>query len=208
MQKIENVILDLGGVILNIDYNLTRSAFERLGVSHFDNMYSQQNANLLFQDLEKGMVSEKDFFQRLNQMAGLHLSDSQIREAWNALLLDFRESTLDFLEILKTKCRLFLFSNTNFIHLNAFREIYNRSPRVHSFEEFFIKAYYSCEIGFRKPDPESYVWLLNDINCSPQSSLFIDDTLQNIDAARNCGMKAIHLQPGQKLEELDWEEFI
>ncbi len=48
MQKIENIIFDLGGVLLDIDYNLTRIAFEKLGVIHFDEMYSQANADQAF----------------------------------------------------------------------------------------------------------------------------------------------------------------
>lgn len=208
MQKIENVILDLGGVILNIDYNLTRSAFERLGVADFDEMYSQQNANILFRNLEKGLIDDEDFYQQLNQITGLHLSHSQIDEAWNAMLLDFRESTLSFLNELKSRCNLYLFSNTNHIHIRAFRNIYHQKNRPHPFDDYFIKAYYSCEIGYRKPDINAYEWLLKDISSDAGNALFIDDTLQNVVAAQDCGMKALHLQPIEKLENLDWDLFI
>lgn len=61
MKNIENIIFDLGGVLLNIDYNLTRSAFEKLGVDKFDEMYSQASADTLFQKLEKEKFLRKIF---------------------------------------------------------------------------------------------------------------------------------------------------
>ena len=98
MEKIENIIFDLGGVILDVDYNLTRAAFEKLGVANFDEMYSQANANKLFQKLETGEIDEAEFYKELNDCTGLHLSTEEIKKAWNAMLLSFREGSLQFLE--------------------------------------------------------------------------------------------------------------
>ena len=67
MQKIENIIFDLGGVLLDIDYNLTRIAFEKLGVVHFDEMYSQANADKLFQKLETGAIADEAFYEEMNR---------------------------------------------------------------------------------------------------------------------------------------------
>lgn len=207
MKKIKNVIFDLGAVLLDIDYNLTRSAFERLGVSHFEEMFSQKNADQLFQQLETGHIAEEDFYTSLNERTGLHLSIPQITEAWNAMLLQFRENSLTFLETLSKKYRLYLFSNTNFIHMRAFHEIYHQKDRAHPFNDYFIKAYYSCEIGFRKPDPTSFQWILNDVNIAPEETLFIDDSIQNIIAAKESGMEVVHLLEGMKIEKLDWGNF-
>ena len=62
MSPIKNILFDLGGVLLDIDYNLTTQAFHRLGYPHFEEMYSQYNANLLFEKLETGHVSEGTFY--------------------------------------------------------------------------------------------------------------------------------------------------
>ncbi|MEO9210667.1 MAG: HAD family phosphatase [Ginsengibacter sp.] len=204
MKKIENVILDLGGVLLDIDYNLTRAAFEKLDVENFEEMFSQINADSLFQKLETGHISEEEFFKSLKEKAGLHLSIPQITEAWNAMLLQFRESSLAFLETLSSKYNLYLFSNTNFIHIRAFKEIYNQTTRSHSFDDYFSKTFYSCEIGYRKPNAESYQWILNDLKIQPGTTLFIDDSIQNIEAAESLGMQVVHLIPSKKIEDLDW----
>jgi putative hydrolase of the HAD superfamily len=202
MQNIENVGFDLGGVILDIDYNLTRIAFEKLGVVHFDEMYSQANADTLFQKLETGEISEDEFYKELNRCTGLNLSPEEIRNAWNAMLLQFRESSLEFLEKIKTKYNTFLLSNTNYIHLASFKKTFNEKVSTRSFEEYFDKVFYSCEIGLRKPDIGCYQRVINELNIDPAKTLFIDDSLQNIEGARKAGLQTIHLLTGMQIEDL------
>jgi glucose-1-phosphatase len=202
MKKVENIIFDLGGVLLDVDYNLTRVAFEKLGVIHFDEMYSQANADKLFQRLETGKIREKDFYKELNVCTGLELSPEEIKKAWNAMLLSFREKSLQFLERIKDKYQIFLLSNTNYIHMDAFKKIFHETPRLKTFEEYFNKAFYSCEIGLRKPDAGCYEWTLNEVHIEPEKTLFIDDSKHNVDAASKLGMQTIHLTAGKNIEEL------
>ena len=202
MQKIENVIFDLGGVILDIDYNLTRIAFEKLGVVNFDEMYSQASADRLFQKLETGLIAEDDFFAELNKCTGLRLSPLEITTAWNAMLLQYREKSLGFLTTIQPKYNLFLLSNTNFIHLTALEKMFNSKKRNKTFGEYFNKAFYSCEIGLRKPDAECYQWVIDHLHIDPAKSLFIDDLEDNVAAAKSVGLQTIQLKAGNKIEEL------
>ena len=202
MQKIENIIFDLGGVLLDIDYNLTRMAFEKLGVVSFDEMYSQANADKLFQKLETGAVTEEEFYKELNRSTGLRLSSKEIKEAWNAMLLSFREESLQFLDAVRERYKIFLLSNTNNIHLVSFYEIYHRKERNKSFEQYFNKAYYSFEIGLRKPDVDCYEWVLNDLQAEPRKTLFIDDSIKNIEGAEKAGLQTILLTPEKRIENL------
>lgn len=200
MQKIEAVIFDLGGVILDIDYNLTRKAFEKLGVANFNEMYSQASADHLFRNLETGNIKEANFYSEFNECTGLRLNPDQISEAWNAMLLTFRENSLLFLNEIKSRYRLFLLSNTNEIHYNMFNKIYKEKNRPFPFEIFFEKAYYSFEIGKRKPDNDIYEYVLKTNNLKPNSTLFIDDSVQNVNAAKNLGMQTILLETGNSIE--------
>ena len=203
MQKIENIIFDLGGVILDIDYNLTRKAFEKLGVAHFDEMYSQATADKLFQKLETGCISEDDFFRELNICTGLQLSPLEITTAWNAMLLRFREESLTFLDAIRPQYNLFLLSNTNYIHIAAINKIFNERKRHKPFNDYFKKAYYSCEIGLRKPDPAPYLWVLEHENIVPAKTIFIDDSAQNLETAKSLGMQTIHLTTEMRIENLE-----
>ena len=203
MQKAEAIIFDLGGVILNIDYNLTRTAFEKLGVHNFHDMYSQSSADMLFSNLETGQISEENFYNEINKCTGLQLSPAEIMQAWCAMLLNFREGSLVFLDKLKSKYKLFLLSNTNHIHIPEFNKIYNDIKREKPFNSFFDKAYYSCEIGLRKPDAECYEWILHSEKLVPAKTIFVDDSLQNVEAAKLAGMQTILLDPGKYIEDLD-----
>lgn len=202
MGKIENIIFDLGGVLLDIDYNLTRRAFEKLGVVNFDEMYSQASANKLFQKLETGHISEDDFYNELNHCTGLNLSPEEIRKAWNAMLLSFREKSLRFMDTIKSKYKIHLLSNTNYIHKEAFEKIYNEKKRVNPFEKYFDHALYSCDIGLRKPNADCYQWVIEHLEINPDNTLFIDDSAHNVKAAKKAGLQTIHLIEGMQIENL------
>lgn len=203
MKNYKNIIFDLGGVILDVNYDSTRRAFEALGVSNFDEMYSQADADQLFQNLETGKIDIPHFFGELNRCTGLQLTEEQITTAWNQILGRFREGTVRHLEQLKDRYDLYLFSNTNFIHMAAFEKIFEEQFPGKHLNDLFKKAFYSCEIGYRKPDAEAFLWCLDHVSIAPADSLFIDDSLQNVEAAEKLGMPVVHLKKGLKVEDLD-----
>ena len=86
MQNIDAIIFDLGGVILNIDYNLTRQAFKKCGVKNFHDMYSQAAADDLFEKLERGKISEEDFYNEFNKRIYPALDKNKIWLNWNSML--------------------------------------------------------------------------------------------------------------------------
>ncbi len=200
--KVTTIIFDLGGVLLNIDYHRTRQAFEKLGVKNFNAMYSQAGADDLFISLEKGSIKEKNFYDEIRKRTGLLLTDEDIRDAWNAILLGFREKSLHYLNQLRSNYRLFLLSNTNHIHLREFNRMYHLQPRGKNFDQHFEKAYYSCNVGMRKPDRDIYELLVRENDLSPVQTVFIDDSMQNIDTAISVGLQTVHLKPGNFIEDL------
>jgi glucose-1-phosphatase len=202
MNNIKNIIFDLGVVLLNIDTAKTEEAFEKLGVKNFQESYSLGKADLLFDELEKGKLQENEFYEAIRKHTRLDLQDNEIRDAWNALLLDFRTSSLDHLKTLKDKYRLYLLSNTNRIHHKAFHESFKKQTGEKDFDDHFIKAYYSHNTGFRKPEKEIYEFVLKDSGIMPGETLFIDDLPKNIEAASVLGIHTHLLLPGEKIEEL------
>lgn len=194
MQGIKHIIFDLGGVILNIDYKRTEQAFTALGVKDFSSLYSQFNANPLFEDLETGRVENDAFVTAMLPYLPEGTTPAAITGAWNAMLLDFPLARLQLLQQLRQHYSLYLLSNTNAIHLAAFNAILEKSRGIPSLDEFFDKSYYSHQIGYRKPEKEAYQVILDENNLQPAETLFIDDTLPNVEAARELGIQAIHLQ--------------
>ena len=88
-QAIKNILFDLGGVLLNINYELTEDAFIDLGLNNFNEIYSQNRQQKLFHDFEKGNISSSVFLNTLQNVFDHSVSHKDLTDAWNAMLLDF-----------------------------------------------------------------------------------------------------------------------
>ena len=207
MQYLKAIIFDLGGVILNIDYNKTSKAFKDAGVSNIDEMYSQKNADALFQNLEEGKISEEHFFNSIREVSGTNLTNKQITQCWNSMLLDFRADTLASIKKLRPRYKVFLLSNTNSIHLRQFYKIHSSLPDDQEFEDYFDAVYYSHLIGFRKPDAAAYQFVLEKNQLNANECLFIDDSYQNIEGAQRAGFQTVFLTSEMRVEQLDLSNY-
>ena len=200
MSTTKNIIFDLGGVLLDIDFQKTIYAFKKLGIENFEDMFSQFKADELFEKLETGSITEVDFYSAIKKKTGVKVSDAEIDTAWNALILKFRTESLQYLETLSKSYKLYLLSNTNSIHLKYFKQLFTEQTSKPLLDEYFTKAWYSNEVGLRKPGAEIFEFVLNDENLNAAETLFIDDTLSNIETAQKMGFKTHHLLPTEKIE--------
>ncbi len=203
MTQIKNIVFDLGGVLLDIDYQRSVEAFQKLGIENFEKMFSQYHASELFEKLERGEVSEADFYTAIKKRITTGVTEAEIEAACNALILDFRIQSLEFLEELTATYKLYLLSNTNSIHVKFFKELFTSQTGKPSLDIYFTKAWYSNEIGLRKPGPEIFEFILQEENLNAAETLFIDDTLDNIKTAQKLGFKTHHLLPTERIESLD-----
>lgn len=202
MIKIKNLVFDLGGVLLNIDYNKTAEAFKNLGVKDFDNLYSQATANDLFEALETGNITEEEFYKKIKTYCQPQVTILQIEAAWNAMLLNFRIDSLNHLKNLAESYPIYLLSNTNSIHHKAFSKILFKETGEKSLDDYFVKSYYSHLINCRKPYPNTFLYVLEDANIVAAETLFIDDSVNNIEGAKSAGMQVFHLQDGKKIQDI------
>lgn len=201
---IKNIIFDLGGVILNIDYHLTIDAFKKIGFENFDEVFTQAKQTGVFDQLDKGVITPNEFRIGVRELAGKPLTDQQIDDAWNAMLLDFPTHRLKLLEQVHSNYRTFLLSNTNQIHIDVYNQILFNTFGVKDLSHFFEKEYYSHVIHMRKPDAEVYEYILNQNGLKKEETLFIDDTEQHIVGAQKVGINAYHLKlrDGETIEGL------
>lgn len=199
---IRNIIFDFGGVICNIDISLTEKAFRDLGMITFDQSYSVTERDHFFGAFETGQLTPDQFRQALKPFFHQPVTDAQLDEAWNALLLDIPASRIDLLKQLRSRYRLFLLSNTNQIHYEQYLGDLQKKYALSGFGDLFEKAYFSHEIGLRKPFPEVFEFLLKDAVILPSETLFIDDSIQHIEGARKTGLLAYHLKPGETITDL------
>ncbi|MCF8369252.1 MAG: HAD family phosphatase [Bacteroidales bacterium] len=199
--KIKNIILDFGGVILNIDHKKVELAFKEIGIDDFDTMYGQALQSNLFQNFEKGNITDAQFRESLRKFIQLEISDEKLDNTWNTIILDYPPERIRLLKSLTKKYRLFLLSNTNIIHYNYYIPKFNNQFGF-DFNSLFEKTYWSFKMGLRKPDPSPYELILNENNLMPEETLFIDDSLQNIEAAEGLNIMAFHLKPSIDLTDV------
>jgi len=192
-QHVDAIIFDLGGVILNIDYHLPVQAFKALGIDDFSNHFSQAAQSTLLDDYETGRISSEAFIEEVAKFVKPGTTEAQIRAAWNSILLDLPEERLFCLEKAAENNRIFLLSNTNEIHIEEFNRYLLNSHSIPSLEPFFEKLYLSYEIGLRKPERQIFEYVLADAGLNPETTLFIDDSFQHIQAAKALGIVSHHL---------------
>ncbi len=190
---IKNIILDLGGVLLNIDYYKTIEAFKELGIPNFEELFTQAKQEHLFDKYESGLIDSDDFIEGLKKKLPPTISGEEIKSAWNAMLLDFPDERLDFLLKLKQNYNTVLLSNTNPIHLEAFHKIIQDNNGINSLDVYFDKVYFSSDMGKRKPNPDIFLEVCNERGFEPSETLFIDDTEQHVEGAKKAGLNAVHL---------------
>lgn len=200
MNRIKNVIFDLGGVIINLDPARTRNAFTQLGLKNFDALYSFAQQSGVFDLFDKGFLSNADFRNEMRKHISSEVTDAQIDTAWNAMLLDVPSEKIELLRHMKSRYRTFLLSNTNRIHVECFSAELARVHGSKDFSPWMERCYYSCEIGMRKPDEEIFRFVLNENNLVPEETLFIDDSPQHISGANTCGIRTLHFIQGESLQ--------
>lgn len=202
MAEIKNIILDLGGVIINLDIPKTIEEFNKLSHKPFEEIYTQLQQYPIFDAFDKGTISEEDFFDNLKQLTQTSSNIEKLKYAWDAMLLDFPYYRLDQLKKLKTKYRLFLLSNTNETHIKAFENDLFKQHGFQNLEPFFEKVYYSCRIGMRKPDKEIFEFVLEENDLLPHETFFIDDSPQHVEGANKIGIKSHLLEKNKEFYEL------
>lgn len=117
------------------------------------------------------------------------------------MLLDIPKSRMKYIEEIKKSYNTFLLSNTNSIHLNFISNYLQKEFGINDIDVKFNKAYYSCQVGLRKPDEKIFQLVMEENNLVPQETLFIDDSAVNVETADQLGMHVILLMENEILED-------
>ena len=200
-KKFNSIIFDLGGVLYDIDVQLSVKAFEELELKSFDGLYSLKEQTMLFDDLESGVIDKTEFVARINGFSGLSLDENQVVNAWNSLLIGIKPETISILSVLKKNYDIFLLSNTNEIHLDCINKYMQANFRIDNLSSLFNKAYYSCRLGLRKPGSEIYEYFIKDSGIDPQKTIFIDDNKDNVEGATKAGLHSELMYRGSDLHD-------
>ncbi len=204
--QIKAIIFDLGGVIINLDYTKTIAAFRKLGARNIESIYNplEGHQSILFNKFEAGDLTPAEFRSEIKTALDFSATDEEFDQAWNAMLLDVPQDRLNIIADLKfQKYEVFLYSNTNKIHFDAIARILNQSGyNGRLFPSYFNNEYYSFTLKMRKPDPYAFRTIIKQEKLEPRETLFIDDSLKNIQGAQSAGLYTFYLTKDRQFSDI------
>jgi len=182
--QIKAFIFDLGGVLIKTEdpaprielasqFQTTREDLERW-------VFLSQSSI----ESEQGLITAEDHWHVVMD----HYGQDQIDAAKFSEQF-FSGDVLDqqLLEFIRKKRKKYLTGLLSNAWKNARKSLSERF----NFLDDFDAVVFSSEVGIRKPDPCIYFELLGKLGFQPQESIFTDDSRENVEAARQIGMKAI-----------------
>lgn len=202
LKNIKNIIFDLGEVIVDLNFEKTERAFLELLDIKAQQLYNYKTQSPIFDQLETGKITPQQFRATLRDLSDNNVSDAAIDTAWNAMLLTIPAQKIQLVQNLRSNYQTFVLSNTNKIHIDYINEFLLPEHKIETLDEVFDFVYYSHEIGERKPDLKAYTYIINKHGILPQETLFIDDKLENIEAAKSLGIQTWHLTNRKDLYQL------
>jgi FMN phosphatase YigB (HAD superfamily) len=177
------VFLDIGGVILEIDW---KRPFEFAGI--FDERRRKEliesfHGSELFHMFERGEIPAEDFLTGFNDLMGVHHPNTFWEQAWHSLIVGELDGVNEIFDLLNGHVPVYGLSNTNVLH---YRYMMAKFPVLKRFRRVLA----SHELAARKPDAAFFLKACEELKLGPNEVLFVDDTEENIEGARRVGIKA------------------
>ena len=200
-EGIKNIIFDLGGVLIDLNFQRSIEAFSKVGFTDMAHEIQSFNREGLFMDLELGNISTTEFYKTIQQKASLPVALEQIADYWNLILLEIPDEKLELIRELRKHYTVHLLSNTNEPHWTYICQNYFEKGG-YSVGDYFEKTFLSYQMHLAKPDKAIFEKVLSDANLLPEETLFIDDSEANCMAAQEVGIHAHRYHFGDDLSKI------
>jgi putative hydrolase of the HAD superfamily len=193
--KVEALLFDLGGVIVELDWERVFSHWARCAGKPAATIRAGFSFDVPYQRHERGEIDAAAYYESLRRSLQLDIPDDELDLGWKAVFVREIPETVALIRSLRGRIPMYLFSNSNPSHKAAW------STRFADAIELFDRVFVSSEIGRRKPSRESFDHVAHEIGVPPGSILFFDDTMENIEGARAAGMQAVHVRSPQDVRD-------
>lgn len=200
-KNIKNIVFDLGGVLIDLDFDRALKAFRKAGFENIEEQLQSFNREGVFMQYELGNISSEEFRSAIRKQAHVSLTDREIDDMWNLILLNIPHEKLKLMLELRGKYMVYLLSNTNQIHWDY---TCNHAFTYHGFrvKDYFEETFLSFEMHLAKPDKAIFERMLQEANLLPEETFFIDDSEANCKAAEELGIHTHHYRIGEDLNKL------
>lgn len=191
---IEAIVLDIGGVLLRTENRTSREKLEQkydLPPGGSDIFVFDSDAALAS---TLGTTSPSLIWHNVAEKLSLSTEELEEfkRSFWAGDRVD--RELIQFLQEYREDYIVALLSNA----WQNFRSVLAEKYQIEE-GQTVDKIFISSELGVAKPDQRIYEILADRINCEMNEILFVDDFIENIEAAEALGINTIHYQPGMDL---------
>lgn len=203
LAKFDTFIFDLGSVLVYLDRRGCIDAFLSLGIRDAESLIGQSGQNGVFGDLELGLISEQDFYEKVREITGASITDEQIAYAWNKMILDTPLRLLELILKLRSRGKqVFMLSNVNPIHIRTVIESHFRQISGKDIDSYFDRTFLSHEMHLKKPDAAIFERVKTESGINPQTAVFFDDNADNVASAKECGFNAVQILSPDEMADL------
>lgn len=203
IQQYKLLLFDIGNVVIDIDYQHTLTAFNQLSGKDLSGIVTLQQQTAIFDEYERGEITTDNFLAYLKErLQNNAINIEQIIAAWNALLVNFPQERFALLSKLKKQCTIAALSNINELHLNYIDNTIKEKFGTPALSHYFDYAFYSHEMGMRKPEPRIYKAVLAHYAILPEEVLLMDDKKENLEAAAALGIDTILITPKNQIIDI------
>jgi FMN phosphatase YigB (HAD superfamily) len=186
--KARNIIFDLGNVLVELDFDRSMKAFRQLGVASTTEQEASQLIWPTVQKAEVGEITTPDICEGIRQAGHIQAGDTDILQAWNAMLVDIADERKQKLLELHQHHHIFLLSNTNLPHWTyCSKRLF--PYRQWGVNDYFNKVFLSYEMHLAKPAEEIFTETLRQADIEAADTLFIDDREENCQTAERLGFQ-------------------
>lgn len=197
-EGIKNLIIDLGGVLIDLDRQRCLDNFNKLGLPDVEHALDFCRQQDYLHSYEKGLLTTVDFRNVIREKIGRLVTDARIDAAWNSFLVGIPTYKLELLLELRKDYVVYLLSNTNELHWKWICK--NAFPyKTFRVEDYFEHIFLSFEMKMAKPEPDIFNRVLNEAGLIPEETFFIDDSADNCRAAQSLGISTYMPKAGE-----DW----
>ncbi len=188
---ITGVVFDVGSVLVRVSYHTIAEHLGRHSPLPPTEIHDHMVDTDLEFDSETGKYDSREYFRRLKErIAGApDWHYDQFVTEFDAGL-QMTEQGADALRYAATRARVFLMSNTGYLHARWIfqQEVMATVPEQH---------FFSFREGIMKPDPRLWDIFFARTGLAPQSCLFIDDRPENCAGAADLGIQVINFAVGE-----------
>lgn len=208
--KPQNIILDLGGVIANLDIHTTLERLSDIGIKAPDSfsgcsdpvtaIFRMGPVGELIQQMDEGKISGHHFAEKLHQYFKPQATVEEIMGIYRRMLVIPRDR-IEWISRLSQKYHVLLLSNIGDLHWQYFSEVCwgYECPVTHLFEHRFL----SYQLKVAKPNPKIFEHLISDSGIDPAVSLYLDDSETNLSVGRQFGLQTM-LVPTNDIESTEF----